>query len=268
MKISGVVYFLFEYTCRKSSTSIGANLNSKSLEDGLSTLGISFNSGTVDAIRKYHALLVAWNENINLTSVTKWEDAVYRHYLDSASLVMAASFLNRWDSGHVKLLDIGSGAGLPGIILKLLFPKLSVTLLESSSKKCRFLVEVCETLHLSDISIITERAETQAHIRDFRAGFDVVVSRAVSKLNVLAEYALPFCKIQGNMVALKGRKVDEELANAKPSIHELGGRIVKVVDCSLQMPELDGRLVIVEKNNPTPCIYPRRVGIPSRRPIT
>ena len=267
-KISGMVYFLFEYTCRKSSTSNGANLNSKSLEDGLSTLGIPFNSGTVDSIRKYHALLVAWNENINLTSVTRWEDAVYRHYLDSASLVMAASFLSRWDSGHVKLLDIGSGAGLPGIILKLLFPKLSVTLLESSSKKCRFLVEVCERLHLSDISIVSERAETQAHIRDFRAGFDVVVSRAVSKLNVLAEYALPFCKIQGSMVALKGRKVDEEVVNAKASIRELGGRIVKVVDCSLQIPELDGRLVIVEKEKPTPGIYPRRVGIPSRRPIT
>jgi len=243
-------------------------LNSKSLEDGLSKLGIPFDHGTVDSIKKYHGVLLAWNRNINLTSVSNWDDAVYRHYLDSASFVMAASFLNKWESGSVNLLDIGSGAGLPGIVLKLLFPKLRVTLLEASKKKCRFLEEICERLDLSGVDIVSERAETQGHIGGYRAAFDIVVSRAVSKLNVLAEYCLPFCKVGGNMVALKGRTVDEELLNSRSSFGELGGRIVKVVDCSLRIPELDGRLVVVVKENPTPSTYPRRPGIPAKRPIT
>ena len=242
-------------------------MNSKPLEDGLTELGIPFDHGTVDSIKKYHGLLLAWNRNINLTSISDWDDAVYRHYLDSASLDMAVSFSNQWKGGNAKLLDIGSGAGLPGIVLKLLFPKLDVTLLEASKKKCRFLEEVCEKLNLSGVDIVSERAEIKGHVVNYRAAFDIVVSRAVSKLNVLAEYCLPFCKIGGNMVAMKGRTVDEELDDSMPSFRELGGRIVNIVDCSSRIPELDGRLVVVVKETLTPSIYPRRPGIPTKRPI-
>lgn len=242
-------------------------MNSDIFEQGLRELGIDPTSSLVDLIKSYHALLLEWNGHTNLTSVIDWNDAIYRHYLDSASLFMIDSLSNQWDSGHAKLLDVGTGAGLPGIILKLLFPKLHVTLLEASSKKCRFLQEVCEKLDLSGLEIVSERAETQGQKLGYRESFDIVVSRAVSKLNVLAEYCLPFCKVGGVMVAMKGRTVNVELIDAKTPISVLGGRIIEILDCSTRMPKLDGRLVVAAKDNNTPDRYPRRPGLPTKRPI-
>ena len=243
-------------------------MNSDIFEQGLREIGIDPRSELVDLIKSYHEILLEWNGNTNLTSVTDWNAAVYRHYLDSASLVMVDSLSSQWDSGDTKLIDVGTGAGLPGMILKLLFPKLHVTLLESSSKKCHFLHEVCEKLDLFGVEIVPERAETQGRKQGYRESFDIVVSRAVSKLDVLAEYCLPFCNMGGVMVAMKGRTVNAELINAKTSISVLGGRVIEVVDCSTRIAKLDGRLVVVVKGNNTPDRYPRRAGMPAKRPIS
>ena len=242
-------------------------MNSDIFEQGLREFGIDPRNELVDLIKSYHEILIEWNGHTNLTSVTDWNDAVYRHYLDSASLVMIDSLSSHFDSGHTRLIDVGTGAGLPGMILKLLFPKLHVTLLESSSKKCHFLQEVCKKLDLSGLEIVSERAEIQGHKQGYRESYDIVVSRAVSKLNVLAEYCLPFCNMGGVMVAMKGRTVNAELHSAINSISVLGGRVIEVVDCSTRIAKLDGRLVVVLKDSNTPDRYPRRAGMPAKRPI-
>ncbi len=229
---------------------------------------IPYDDEVVSAFTVYHQLLESWNNKVNLTSVTAWDLAVSRHYLDSATLVMSERFSSLCNTVGASLIDVGTGPGLPGIVLKLLFPKLRVTLLDASAKKCAFLKEACSVLSLRDVTIVSERAELQAHVDGFRESFDLVVSRAVAKLSVLAEYSLPLCRIGGNMIAMKGRSVDKELIDAKSAVQKLGGEITEIVNCSARISGMEGRLVVVTKVKSTSEIYPRRPGIPGKRPIT
>jgi len=243
-------------------------LKSENLKSGLDQLMIPYDEELIGSFQVYHQLLESWNNNMNLTSVTAWDMAVSRHYLDSASLVMSEQFSNVCHRVGTSLIDIGTGPGLPGIVLKLLFPELRITLLEASAKKSVFLKEVCDVLSLTDITIVSERAEIQAHVEGYRESFDLVVSRAVAKLNVLAEYCLPLSSIGGNMIAMKGRRVDKELTEAKSAVKKLGGEITEVVNCSTKISGMEGRLVVIKKVKSTPDFYPRRAGVPKKRPIT
>ena len=238
------------------------------LVSGLDRLMIPHNEEVVSAIETYHKFLESRNDSFNLTTVTDWQSALSRHYLDSASLILAGKFADMCDVEGTNLIDIGTGPGLPGIILKLLFPKLKVTLLEASAKKSGFLEEICGELSLEDVDIVRERAEIQGHVDGYRESFDLVVSRAVARLNVLVEYSLPFCKVGGSMIAMKGKNVDKEFPDSQLAVEELGGVITEVVDCSITLESIEGRLVVITKERPTSHNYPRRAGIPAKRPIS
>ena len=229
---------------------------------------IPYDDEVISAFAVYHQLLESWNDKVNLTSGAAWELAVSRHYLDSATLVMSERFSSVCNIGGTSLIDVGTGPGLPGIVLKLLFPNLRVTLLDASAKKCAFLNEACRVLSLNDVTVLSERVEIQAHVEEYRESFDLVVSRAVAKLSVLAEYSLPLCRIGGNMIAMKGRSVDKELIDAKSAVQKLGGEITEIVNCSSKISGMEGRLVVATKVKSTSEMYPRRPGIPGKRPIT
>jgi 16S rRNA (guanine527-N7)-methyltransferase len=231
---------------------------------GADRLDIELDKAQVERFQRYYGELVKWNERANLTSVTAYEEVQTRHFLDSLTVVpeISAAVLN----GDGKILDIGSGAGFPGLPLKIAHPELSLTLMEATAKKSAFLSHVVESLGLEDVEVVTGRAEDQAHKPKMREQFDIVISRALAKLNVLVELCLPFCSVGGLTIAQKGRDIDLELREAQTAIDTLGG---KIKDSS--MPDTSatdvGTLVVIEKLRPTPANYPRRPGIPSKRPL-
>lgn len=212
-----------------------------------------------DAFEKYYRELVAWNARVNLTAITDRHEVYIKHFLDSLSV---APFVR---AAH-RLLDIGSGAGFPGVPLKIALPQLRVTLLEATGKKVAFLRHIVSQLGLSDVAILHTRAEAAAHDATQRAQYDVVVARAVASLATLCEYALPFVRRGGIFVAHKGVQVDDEVRASAHARGVLGGRLREVVP--VQLIGLETRhLVIIEKISATPEAYPRRAGVPERRPL-
>lgn len=234
------------------------------LVDGAARLGIDLDGGQVEQFRSYYDELTAWNENVNLTTVTGWEEVQERHFLDSlaGASALPATVL---DGSH-RLLDVGSGAGFPGLPLKIAYPRIDVTLLEATAKKTGFLRHVVDRLRLEGLEVVTGRAEEEAHRPEMRERFGAVVSRAVARLDVLAELCLPFCAVGGVMIALKGRKVEEELRQARNAIEAMGGR-ADDRGMLVESPVGIGTLVVIEKRRSTPPSYPRRPGIPSKRPL-
>ena len=187
------------------------------------------------------------------------------HFL--GSLAVSAAFPPGLTRSGGKVLDVGSGAGLPGLPIKIAFPMLTVTLVEATAKKTAFLAHVTRLLGLGDVEVITARAETMAHDPMHREGYDVVLSRGVARLAVLAELTLPFCRLGGVTVAQKGRGIDDEIRQAGTAIAAMGGRLVEVVKVAVEGPAAAGALVVLEKVGPTPERYPRRPGIPAKRPL-
>ena len=234
------------------------------LNEGSARLGIDLDGGQVERFRSYYEELISWNETVNLTAVTGWEEVQERHFLDSMAVasVFPASVLD----GSDRLLDVGSGAGFPGLPLKIAYPRIDVTLLEATGKKAAFLRHVVEKLRLEGVEVVTGRAEEEAHRPEMRERFGAVVSRAVARLDVLAEFCLPFCVVGGVMVAQKGSQVEEELDRARNAIETLGGRVDER-GMLVRPPVGIGTLVTIEKDHVTPPSYPRRPGIPSKRPL-
>ena len=234
------------------------------LNEGAARLGIDLDGEQVERFRSYYDELISWNEKVNLTAVAGWEEVQERHFLDSLAVgsALPATVLD----GSDRLLDVGSGAGFPGLPLKIAFPRIDVTLLESTAKKTAFLRHVVDTLGLEGIDVVTGRAEEEAHRPELRERFGSVVSRAVARLNVLAELCLPFCVVGGVMIAQKGPKVEEELDRARNAIETLGGR-AEERGMLVGPPVGIGTLVTIEKDHATPPSYPRRPGIPSKRPL-
>jgi 16S rRNA (guanine527-N7)-methyltransferase len=214
----------------------------------------------LDQFAVYTAELRRWNRRINLTAIDDDRGIVIRHFLDSLRCALS------WGAAPGSLVDIGAGAGFPGLPLKILRPSLRLTLIESVEKKAAFLRHIVAELGLSNVDIIVGRAEAIGHDAAYRQQYDVAVARAVAELRVLAEYCLPFCRVGGRFLAPKGAQSADELVGAERSIEQLGGRVlaVELVD----LPEVEQRvLVVVEKIAPTPPQYPRAVGIPSKRPL-
>ena len=234
------------------------------LIEGAARLGIDLDSEQVERFRSYYDELTVWNATVNLTAVSGREEVQTRHFLDSlaASKALPEAVLD----GSNGLLDVGSGAGFPGLPLKIAFPRIDLTLLEATAKKTAFLRHVVDKLGLEGVDVVTGRAEEEARRPEMRERFGAVVSRAVARLDVLAEFCLPFCAVGGVMIAQKGPQVEEELRQARNAIGTLGGR-TKDSDMLVEPPVGIGTLVVIEKQRQTPTHYPRRPGIPSKRPL-
>ena len=233
------------------------------LEREIGNLDIELSLAQFEQFQRYYYELSEWNSRVNLTSVTDWKDVQSKHYLDSLSvaLVTPEEILS---SGH--FVDIGSGGGFPGVPLMIAFPGMEGTLIEATGKKAVFLQHLKDTLELEGLKILNGRAETLAHDPSLRERFDVVVARSISGMAALAEMTLPFCRVGGLVVAHKGQNIDDELTASKNAISVLGGALKEVRSVSLE--SLTPRsLVVVEKVSETPERYPRRPGMPSKKPL-
>ena len=232
------------------------------LAAGLTALGLAATPAQLAQFRDYAALLLQWNEQMNLTAVRTAEGIVRRHFLDSLSLVQVTGEL----AGQ-RLVDVGSGAGFPGLPLKILFPTLKLTLVESVAKKARFLEAVVGELGLTDVTVLVERAEQVGQMAAHREQYDWAVARAVAELRVLLEYLLPLCRVGGRAVAMKGASAAAELTAADAALATLGGGTARLL--AVQLPGLEGELTLVEipKLVGTPAAYPRRPGRPAKKPL-
>lgn len=221
--------------------------------------GVELSEEQQNHFYQYMQLLLEWNEKMNLTAIIEPKEVLIKHFIDSISIVP-----------HVKkaenILDIGTGAGFPGIPLKIVLEQISFTLLDSLNKRIHFLQEVTKQLKLERIESIHGRAEEFCGA-ERREGYDVVVSRAVAKLNVLLEYMLPFVKIGGRCICMKSLDIEEELEKAKKAIEILGGMIEKVEEITLENTDITRKIVIIKKVKETPNKYPRKAGTPSKEPI-
>ena len=224
--------------------------------------GIPLTAEQVGQFSVYNEMLLDWNTRMNLTALTAPEDVAVKHIIDSLTAYDAALF-----DGARTLIDVGTGAGLPGIPLAVYAPHLTVTLLDSLNKRVRFLMEVTAAMGLPNVRCIHARAEEAARMAEHRAAYDIVVSRAVARLPVLLEYTLPFVRVGGTLLALKGRAYAEEQKEARRAAEVLGGG--RITARPVRLPGLDDvrAMLTVTKERQTPAAYPRGGGAPTRRPI-
>lgn len=234
------------------------------LIDDARALGVCLSDAAARQFMRYHAELVRWNRRANLTAITGWEAVRTRHFLDSlsAAAVLPAATLR---SGAI--IDIGSGAGFPGIPLKLAYPSMRVTLVEATAKKTEFLAHICAAMDLQDTATLNGRAETLAHEQDLRERFDVALARAVADTATLAEITLPFARAGGLVVLHKKGDIRAELERAQCAIETLGGALREVKPVNIPGLNDDRAIVVLEKVGLTPAKYPRRPGIPAKRPL-
>ena len=215
----------------------------------LSKLNINLNQEQLDKLDKFYYLLINWNEKINLTTITNKEDFYLKHFYDSLTLVNVIDLTK-----DLKVLDVGTGAGFPGIVLKIVFPNLKITLLDSLNKRINYLNEVIKELDLKDINTICARSEE--YTKHHREEYDLVVSRAVAHLKILSEITFSSVKINGYLVAMKGN-IDKELEDSKNIINKLNGKIISINQFNLPKENSIRTLIKIEKIKSTPLIYPR-----------
>lgn len=226
------------------------------------SVGVEFNEDKYNKFIKYKELLQEWNEKINLTAITDDEGIIKKHFIDC----IKAYSLDEFKSAK-NVIDVGTGAGFPGIPLAIIRDDLEVTLLDSLNKRINFLNLVITQLNLKNVNAIHSRAEDGARNADFREKFDIATSRAVANMSVLSEFCLPYVRVGGNFIALKGPSVDEELVVSKNAIGTLGGKLVQVKKIDIEDTELQHNLVVVKKVKETSKTYPRKAGIISKKPI-
>lgn len=233
------------------------------LRQGCRVLGIELNELQEKQFTDFYEYLVEKNKVMNLTGITEFQEVLMKHFLDSLACVKAVSMEN------IKtVMDIGTGAGFPGVPLKIAFPHLEACLLDSLKKRVGFLEETFRLLKLEDIRAIHGRAEEFAKNKAYREKYDLCVSRAVSNLATLSEYCLPYVKIGGIFISYKSGKVQEEAQQAEKAIHILGGKVKDILYFRLPDSEIDRSLVVIEKVKPTPARYPRKAGTPLKEPLS
>jgi len=234
----------------------------KIMQEGLKKYSIENIEEKLELFERYKELIKEWNKKINLTSITDDNDIAIKHFIDSLSILKTDKIKE-----NIKIIDIGTGAGFPGIPLKIVDKSLNITLLDSLRKRIDFLKLVSEELKLEKLEFIHGRAEDFGQNIEYREQFDISVSRAVANLATLSEYSLPFVKINGYFIALKGPKAIKEIESAKNAIKELGGKIEKVIDVDELTEELNHKIVIIKKIKNTPKKYPRKAGMPLKKPL-
>ena len=229
----------------------------------VSALGISLTEQQIQQFIEYYEMLVEWNQVMNLTAITEYDDVMKKHFVDSISLVKAFDITQ-----NAAVIDVGTGAGFPGLALKIAYPNLHVTLLDSLNKRIQFLNAVIEKLGLAGVETIHGRAEDFAKPDKLREKFDLCVSRAVANLSTLSEYCLPFVKQGGLFISYKSEKISEEMSAAKNAIYVLGGKVVDQVEFTLPDSDIYRNLFVIKKERVTPKKYPRKAGLPAKEPLT
>lgn len=229
---------------------------------GCSAFGISLNETQLMQFETYYELLIKWNQVMNLTAITEFEEVMQKHFVDSISVT---GFMSMQDKKSI--LDVGTGAGFPGIPLKIVYPHLQMVLLDSLNKRIRFLDEVVEKLKLDGIKTVHGRAEDAARKEEYRENFDLVVSRAVANLSSLSEYCIPFVKKEGYFVSYKSGNASEEILQAEQAIHVMGGKLEKIEKFVLPDSDMERIFVMIKKIDHTPKKYPRKAGMIKKEPI-
>ena len=224
--------------------------------------GLELSDKQIEQFSKYYDILVEWNKVMNLTAITEKEDVIIKHFADSL-------LLSKYKDLHenIDVIDVGTGAGFPGIPLKIAFPELNITLMDSLNKRLKFLDEVIDELGLQDIHTVHSRAEDGGRNKDLREKFDLCVSRAVANLSSLSEYCMPFVKVGGYFVPYKSGDIEEELAQAKKAVAILGGEIENVTGFELPGGEGSRSLIKIKKMKPISAKYPRKAGLPGKEPL-
>ncbi len=234
------------------------------LAAGLEKLGIKTGERELALFQIYYEELTDWNQRMNLTAIIEYEKVQILHFLDS--LTVAAVWRPTASKPHPKVIDIGTGAGVPGIPLKIVFPQIRLTLMDSTNKKITFLNHLKQKLGLDDIEVISGRAEELAH-QQYRESYDLVLARGLAPMPTLAEVTIPFCKIAGKAVLHKKGDIAEEMNKAKRAISTMGGKLIEIKPVELSEFPDNRVLVMIEKLAPTPEIYPRWQGLPVKRPL-
>lgn len=232
------------------------------LRDSLDKLKIQYNDEQIEQFRSYYELLTEWNKKINLTAITGYEDVVRKHFIDS---IMICSLLDL--NKDIRIIDVGTGAGFPGIPIKILNPDCRIVLLDSLNKRVRFLETVVDELGLDNVECIHGRAEDVSREKNYRASFDLSVSRAVANLSTLCEYCIPFLKKGGMFVSYKSDKADDEINGSENAVRTLGSEITSVKEIALPETDIVRKFIMITNIKEVSNIYPRKAGIPAKDPL-
>ncbi|MBQ9142248.1 MAG: 16S rRNA (guanine(527)-N(7))-methyltransferase RsmG [Lachnospiraceae bacterium] len=236
--------------------------DTRQFEKDLQEIGVTLSEQQIEQFLKYYELLVEWNEFMNLTAITEYDEVMKKHFVDSLSLIKTFD-----TDREVSVIDVGTGAGFPGLALKIAYPKLKVTLLDSLNKRINFLNEVISQLCLTGVETIHGRAEDFAKPSKLREKYDLCVSRAVANMSTLSEYCLPFVKVGDEFISYKSEKIDEEMSTAKNAISLLGGKLQRNEEFYLPESDIYRNFVVIKKVKETPKKFPRKAGLPSKEPL-
>ena len=239
-------------------------MNPEIFAEELANYGFKLSSKQKEQFATYYNKLIEFNKKVNLTRITDINEVYLKHFFDSITPLLEFSDLFK---GEKSLCDVGAGAGFPSLPIKILCPDLSITIVDSLGKRLKFLDELVSDLSLDKVTLVHSRAEDAGQNKNLREKFDLVTGRAVARMSVLSEYCLPLAKVDGYLVALKGPKAQDELADAKNAIEVLGGSVKEVKELMLPDTDDERTLIVVKKVKATPKKYPRQAGTPSRKPL-
>ena len=239
-------------------------MNPEIFAEELANYGFKLSSKQKEQFATYYNKLIEFNKKVNLTRITNKNEVYLKHFFDSITPLLEFSDLFK---GEKSLCDVGAGAGFPSLPIKILCPDLSITIVDSLGKRLKFLDELVSDLSLDKVTLVHSRAEDAGQNKNLREKFDLVTGRAVARMSVLSEYCLPLAKVDGYLVALKGPKAQDELADAKNAIEVLGGSVKEVKELMLPDTDDERTLIVVKKVKATPKKYPRQAGTPSRKPL-